>query len=136
MTRLEALPVLAEGAMGWTLHTPYNEQYPCFYLPGLSDLPDEFSVQMDSKADIQPWNPWTDRCQALDLAEAWRAKGNTRWWRLFSPQARTACKTFTVHLNASIRDLARGCCYSNSDTIAAALTGAACKAMEIEVEEA
>lgn len=77
MTRLEALKQLATGVMGWTRHTPYNEQYPCFYLPGLLE---GVSVQMNPDADIQLWDLFTNPAQALDLAEAWCKQQKGRWF--------------------------------------------------------
>lgn len=121
MTRAKALEELAVKVMGWRVANTTPD--------GLVIAPaQEFKP-------LYRWNPFIDPAQALDLAEAWRAKSEKRWWQLNSPQIPLGYAMFGLSLTAPHPEIDGGMAYAESPVLAAALTLGVCAAEGIEVEE-
>ncbi len=124
VTRPEALPILARDVMGWPITSEWDGRV------GVGEP--RVTITGHTVEGKEPYNPWTNVQQALALAEAWRKQDyRQRWYAIDSPSPNT------LDYQAQITEYSRGLDYVCSAVeLSAALTGAVCKALGLEVTNA
>lgn len=135
MTRQAAALNLAEGVMGWSVidasacpnelrsaHTLICGKHSVLYYWRWVLHDPRRNYQLGGRYD-----PWTDDCQALALAKVWPYNITINKWEDMLP-----CDRY----QALAWDKQGKCHVCHNETLAAALTGAVCKAEGLEVKDA
>lgn len=138
MTHAEATRMhivkLAEGVMGWSIIT--HKEWATIGRNAREQGYKKLLVRKDDGSYYlgcdDEWNPWTDDSQAVELAEAWCGlKADVRGFMITSVvDPETGKRGYMAILRPGTE-------YAEiAFSLAAALTGAVCKALGLEVEEA